>query len=813
MNKSLKWISAFLSVSVFIYACQSTKELTSIHPTISNRVSAPVDFKGTWGPLSEKGQKIRNFGIQSEQQCETSFFNIPTPTAECSYLYQLKENGNVIYTLSNPTAGSYPTLYACTCGEFHLEASVTISGGACPKTGVFAIGSRTVIKPCPSPTPSPEPTATPPIQTDTCEVLQALFSSQLSTSINTAQNMLQPISNPAPMNQNLGDWQNLMKKLKDNQAKIVAEQAKAKPNQNKISQLQGEITQAQLESTQLQNLIENRVTQMDSARPALRSTLNSVAQQPAFSQDTYADQQAHPLPQTLEGYRMAVANLVNLFESQIASTNTHELMAAINTLANEQELYGHLVRDILSEKLPLTPEEPDEAPTDEALEQMNTSRKLVNWLTKQLGIHVAKLAEQQQYLHQFTEGPLQALNISPSEFNQAYYEQINQETFDSLDSTKASIEDLDLWLNQGSFTIQGEGAGQVDPTRARAQMQKQLAKISQRMQNIENGVLSYASDLHEFASRNPAPSKEELKFLVNTRERQIHSEFEILELEKERLLQMAAQYQSELGEEGGQKVKDVDDKIKETKARVLNQWLHNVRLAHCILQKDCQKAPPKKPEGTEKQKNLLDCSQGTIDSLDNLINNINQQQHPELKNNLQNLKALIEKSRHQMEAKIAQGVSAKGVQGQLYGQTAEGIVALKLSSGTTPLQNESLHKAGIKVKDEITGKDRVEIDFMTGYTISGIPNNVNYIEKIFTMGEIKTGSKGQYKDNSSNKFRYAKEKNADRFIYLLDTNQIDQKLKNDLKIIAVNSGFNGFNPDRDIIKLREFAPEINACGQ
>ncbi|MBT9548069.1 MAG: hypothetical protein IV090_21945 [Candidatus Sericytochromatia bacterium] len=233
----------------------------------------------------------------------------------------------------------------------------------------------------------------------------------------------------------------------------------------------------------------------------------------------------------------------------------------------------------------------------------------------------------------------------------------------------------------------------------------------------------------------------------------------------------------------------------------------------CILQKNCQKAPPKKPEGTEKQKKLLECSEGTIDSLNHLINNINQQQHPELKNNLQNLKTLIENSRNQMKNKIAQGVSATGVQGQLYGQTAEGIVALKLSSGTTPLQNEALHKAGIKVKDELTGKDRVEIDFMTGFTISGIPNNVNYIERIFTMGEIKTGSQKKYKENAANKFSYANEKNADRFIYLLDTNRIDQELKNDLKIIATNSGFNKFNPDRDIIKLREFVPEIKACEQ
>ncbi|MBT9549070.1 MAG: hypothetical protein IV090_26995 [Candidatus Sericytochromatia bacterium] len=338
-----------------------------------------------------------------------------------------------------------------------------------------------------------------------------------------------------------------MKKLKDRQAKMAAEQAKPNPNQNKINNWQAEAnaTQAQIDVVTPQ--IQNRVSQMDSARPTLRSELNSVAMQPDFSQDAHADVQAHPLPQTLEGYRMAVANLVNQFESQIASTNTHELMAAINTLANEQELYGHLVRDILSEKLTLTPEEADADPSDEPLEKMNTPRKLVRWLNKRLGLHAAKLAEQQQYLHQFTEGSLQALNISPSDFNQAYYEQINKKTFDSIDSTKASIEELELWLNQGSFTIQGEGAGQADPARARAQMQKQLAKINQDMQNIENGVLSYAHDLKNFASRNPAPSKVEFDRMVKNGELLINNDFQSLTIENSKLLKMAEKYQDELG--------------------------------------------------------------------------------------------------------------------------------------------------------------------------------------------------------------------------------------------------------------------------
>jgi hypothetical protein len=66
-----------------------------------------------------------------------------------------------------------------------------------------------------TPTPSPEPTASPTDQTEPCEDLQALFPSQLLNGIHLSQNLVQPISDPAPMNQDLGDWQKLLKKGKD----------------------------------------------------------------------------------------------------------------------------------------------------------------------------------------------------------------------------------------------------------------------------------------------------------------------------------------------------------------------------------------------------------------------------------------------------------------------------------------------------------------------------------------------------------------------------------------------------------------------
>ncbi|MBT9543805.1 MAG: hypothetical protein IV090_00300 [Candidatus Sericytochromatia bacterium] len=103
-------------------------------------------------------------------------------------------------------------------------------------------------------------------------------------------------------------WQKLLKKLEDYQAKMVAEQAKPKPNPNKLNNLQAEANATQAQIDVLYPRIQNRISQMDSARPALRSALNSVAIQPDFSQDAHADVQAHPLPQTLEGQAVIEVN-------------------------------------------------------------------------------------------------------------------------------------------------------------------------------------------------------------------------------------------------------------------------------------------------------------------------------------------------------------------------------------------------------------------------------------------------------------------------------------------------------------------------
>ena len=108
------------------------------------------------------------------------------------------------------------------------------NNGSCPEgtPAIFDPATQTLIcgASCP---PGTAPTASSsgdgtelcePIADEPCEDAMALFPSQLNTPVNAAQNLVQPISDPAPMNQDLGDWQKLMKKLKDRQAKMAAEQ-------------------------------------------------------------------------------------------------------------------------------------------------------------------------------------------------------------------------------------------------------------------------------------------------------------------------------------------------------------------------------------------------------------------------------------------------------------------------------------------------------------------------------------------------------------------------------------------------------------
>ena len=111
---------------------------------------------------------------------------------------------------------------------------------------------------------------------------------------NAAEDMLEPIIAPAPMNQDLGDWQKLLKKGEDYQAKMASEQAKPQPNQNKLNNWQAQANQTVAQIDQVVPRIENRINQMDTARPALRSELNSVAQDSSFSSDSYADQLVNP---------------------------------------------------------------------------------------------------------------------------------------------------------------------------------------------------------------------------------------------------------------------------------------------------------------------------------------------------------------------------------------------------------------------------------------------------------------------------------------------------------------------------------------
>ncbi len=330
---------------------------------------------------------------------------------------------------------------------------------------------------------------------ETCEDAAALFPSQLNTPVNAAQNLVQPISDPAPMNQDLGDWQKLLKKLKDRQAKMAAEQAKPNPNQNKINNLQAEANATQAQIDVVVPRIQGRVSQMDSARPALRSALNSVAQAPDFSQDAHADQQAHPLPQTLAEYREAIASLVDEFDLSVSSENTYDLMVASSSLADEQELYGHLVRDILSEKLPLLPEEPDADPTDEPLEQINTPRKLVRWLGKRMVNQQNKLSTQKQALETRINGLLQELNVSASDYTQNYHQQLEQQIQNKIAEAENILTALEAQLlsEEQAFSIQANKNQAQKRQELFAEMAKIQASLAEMSQGVAEGISSAAS--------------------------------------------------------------------------------------------------------------------------------------------------------------------------------------------------------------------------------------------------------------------------------------------------------------------------------
>jgi len=395
---------------------------------------------------------FQGFNVKNQSCIGLDTFVLYQVPPGCSVSYEVYENGQLLNRLTGLTSpGTWTTPIGCSCGPIDVKTYLIASGTCGIDPGTYLFHSENTVIPCPSPTPTPEPTATPGEDGETCEDISPLFPSYLTESLNTAQNMLQPISDAAPMHQDLGNWQSLLKKIKDHQAKIADEQAKSKPNTQKIAALQAQMSQTQAQATQLQTLILNRLSYMDSARPALRSELNSVAQQPDFSQDRYADSETNPLPQTLEEYSDVIASLVGEFELRMSSENTYDLLTAASILADEQELYGHLLKDILTEKLPFIQEEPTENPQDASLEQINTPRKLLSWLGEYMVNQATKLQNKQQQLNQEVLQDAEELKSIVLESQELLQKAM---LMTMHDARMINLETLEVHLPSGEFAIQ-----------------------------------------------------------------------------------------------------------------------------------------------------------------------------------------------------------------------------------------------------------------------------------------------------------------------------------------------------------------------
>ncbi|MEZ0373672.1 MAG: hypothetical protein ACAI44_31565 [Candidatus Sericytochromatia bacterium] len=153
---------------------------------------------------------------------------------------------------------------------------------------------------------------------------------------------------------------------------------------------------------------------------------------------------------------------------------------------------------------------------------------------------------------------------------------------------------------------------------------------------------------------------------------------------------------------------------------------------------------------------------------------------------------------------MANKTPVKGHRESLRGYTAEAMVALKLS------QTGTLQRVDTKFQND-NGTDKAEIDFITGSSfVKGEPEN----SRIFSMGEVKAGEdKSKYKDNAPAKFEVAQEYGADRFLYVVDNKnqQSLNKLKQSLGKAANDAEYFGFNPETDIVQLRDFIPDFNSC--
>ncbi len=211
-------------------------------------------------------------------------------------------------------------------------------------------------------------------------------------------------------------------------------------------------------------------------------------------------------------------------------------------------------------------------------------------------------------------------------------------------------------------------------------------------------------------------------------------------------------------------------------------------------------SPTPSPTGSPdpKQQKLLNCTDTTLNRLNDMIN----ASGDPLRTDLHGLKGNIEGKKSEMLNNIQQRIPDQGTEGSLYGYVAEGMLDWKLAAGTpgsAPLPKPLL-RAGINVPG-------TEIDFVTG---SSEASNI-------VMGEVKTGNQ-KAEDQAVNaraKFTFAKQGDdgappAQRFVYYVDDFAIKPQLKTLLRDAAKD--IFPFDPNRDIIRLKEAVPELAECG-
>lgn len=88
--------------------------------------------------------------------------------------------------------------------------------------------------------------------------------------------------------------------------------------------------------------------------------------------------------------------------------------------------------------------------------------------------------------------------------------------------------------------------------------------------------------------------------------------------------------------------------------------------------------------------------------------------------------------------------------------------------------------------------------------------------RVTAMYELKTGeNKGDYKKNALQKFQFAKEHNAGKFLYWVNVEPGTDSFTSLMKALtadAKTAKYTNFNPNRDVQYIKDVLPELRSCG-